>query len=76
MTRITESFLKKQVENLNSLVLSENIPIKYQLDFAYGGVRLETSRHGDVFYSGYVTKSKLSDLIDAFHKGIALRSTI
>lgn len=74
MSRITES-LKKQVEQLNALVLSKEIPVRFNLDFAYGGVKLETSEHRDVFYSGYTTKSKLSDLIDAFYKGIALRST-
>ena len=72
MSRITEQFLSKQVENLNLLLSKHNLKAGFTLDFAYGGICLRSSDYNDVFYSGYIKKSALSELISAYYKGITL----
>lgn len=84
MTRITETMLRRKVQQLNELTgnpveymneARECNPGHYCLDGAYGGWQLgQICNTGggqrDIFQVGFVSKRVLWDLINAFMLGI------
>lgn len=67
MARITDKDLEKRVARINELLLTDI----YELDSAYGGVKLtRNDTYADVLNCGYTTKPKLYELMGAFIEGI------
>ena len=66
MERTTMKHLEKQLEYLNSF------KDDYAFEFAYGGIKLTNkSQSRDILNSGFITKSKLLDLMRAYIAGVA-----